>query len=130
MRIFKYLFILKCLENILKHFQKIEQTLINKKKLKYTLNIKKYIYFMHAFFRVTRSENFQRKYKVTISCKKNEILWIKNNDYQYDFKNDTNLPNIGIQLRPNAILRPYQEKSLRKMFGNGRARSGIIVLVS
>ena len=49
---------------------------------------------------------------------------------EYDFKNDTNLPNIGIQLRPNAILRPYQEKSLRKMFGNGRARSGIIVLVS
>merc|ERR1719186_766934 len=27
-----------------------------------------------------------------------------------------------------AILRPYQEKSLRKMFGNGRARSGVIVL--
>lgn len=49
---------------------------------------------------------------------------------EYDFKNDTNLPNIGIQLRPNAILRPYQEKSLRKMFGNGRARSGIIVLVN
>ena len=48
---------------------------------------------------------------------------------EYDFKNDTNLLNIGIQLRPNAILRPYQEKSLRKMFGNGRARSGIIVLV-
>ena len=27
-----------------------------------------------------------------------------------------------------ATLRPYQEKSLRKMFGNGRARSGVIVL--
>lgn len=25
-------------------------------------------------------------------------------------------------------LRPYQEKSLNKMFGNGRGRSGIIVL--
>ena len=25
-------------------------------------------------------------------------------------------------------IRPYQEKSLSKMFGNGRARSGIIVL--
>ena len=25
-------------------------------------------------------------------------------------------------------VRPYQEKSLAKMFGNGRARSGIIVL--
>jgi DNA excision repair protein ERCC-3 len=47
---------------------------------------------------------------------------------EYDFKNDTNIPNIDIHLKPNAVLRPYQEKSLRKMFGNGRARSGIIVL--
>jgi DNA excision repair protein ERCC-3 len=35
---------------------------------------------------------------------------------------------ISIDLRPTALLRPYQEKSLRKMFGNGRARSGVIVL--
>jgi hypothetical protein len=34
----------------------------------------------------------------------------------------------SIDLKPNAVLRPYQEKSLRKMFGNGRARSGVIVL--
>lgn len=47
---------------------------------------------------------------------------------EYDFRNDTNIPNIDIDLRPNATLRPYQEKSLRKMFGNGRARSGIIVM--
>lgn len=47
---------------------------------------------------------------------------------EYDFRNDTNIPNIGIDLKPIAVLRPYQEKSLRKMFGNGRARSGIIVL--
>ena len=33
-----------------------------------------------------------------------------------------------MELRPNCILRPYQEKSLRHMFSNGRARSGIIVL--
>lgn len=31
-------------------------------------------------------------------------------------------------IQPAAVLRPYQEKSLRKMFGNGRARSGVIVL--
>lgn len=37
-------------------------------------------------------------------------------------------PNINIDLKPTAVLRPYQEKSLRKMFGNGRARSGVIVL--
>ncbi|CAF0714328.1 unnamed protein product [Brachionus calyciflorus] len=47
---------------------------------------------------------------------------------EYDFRNDPNIPNIDIALRPNATLRPYQEKALRKMFGNGRARSGIIVL--
>lgn len=36
--------------------------------------------------------------------------------------------NYSIDLKPSAMLRPYQEKSLRKMFGNGRARSGVIVL--
>ncbi|XP_078573566.1 general transcription and DNA repair factor IIH helicase/translocase subunit XPB-like [Branchiostoma floridae x Branchiostoma japonicum] len=47
---------------------------------------------------------------------------------EYDFRNDTRNPDIPIDLKPNTILRPYQEKSLRKMFGNGRARSGVIVL--
>ncbi|XP_037940776.1 general transcription and DNA repair factor IIH helicase subunit XPB [Teleopsis dalmanni] len=47
---------------------------------------------------------------------------------EYDFRNDTNNPDINIDLKPTAVLRPYQEKSLRKMFGNGRARSGVIVL--
>nr|CAG4643033.1 EOG090X01LU [Ilyocryptus agilis] len=47
---------------------------------------------------------------------------------EYDFRNDTHNPDINIDLKPAAILRPYQEKSLRKMFGNGRARSGLIVL--
>jgi hypothetical protein len=36
--------------------------------------------------------------------------------------------SCSIDLKPSAVLRPYQEKSLRKMFGNGRARSGVIVL--
>lgn len=47
---------------------------------------------------------------------------------EYSFREDTVNPNVVINLKPTAILRPYQEKSLRKMFGNGRARSGIIVL--
>lgn len=47
---------------------------------------------------------------------------------EYDFRNDTRNPDINIDLKPAAVLRPYQEKSLRKMFGNGRARSGLIVL--
>lgn len=42
---------------------------------------------------------------------------------EYDFRHDTINPDINIDLKPTAILRPYQEKSLRKMFGNGRARS-------
>ncbi|KAF4520968.1 hypothetical protein B566_EDAN011604 [Ephemera danica] len=47
---------------------------------------------------------------------------------EYDFRNDTVNPDMNIDLKPSAVLRPYQEKSLRKMFGNGRARSGVIVL--
>ena len=47
---------------------------------------------------------------------------------EYDFRNDTVNANLEIDLRPSAQIRPYQEKSLSKMFGNGRAKSGIIVL--
>ncbi|XP_033842277.1 general transcription and DNA repair factor IIH helicase subunit XPB [Periophthalmus magnuspinnatus] len=47
---------------------------------------------------------------------------------EYDFRNDSVNPDINIDLKATAVLRPYQEKSLRKMFGNGRARSGVIVL--
>jgi DNA excision repair protein ERCC-3 len=39
---------------------------------------------------------------------------------EYDFRNDTVNKDINIDLKPAAVLRPYQEKSLRKMFGNGR----------
>ncbi|KAI3945033.1 hypothetical protein MKW92_001085 [Papaver armeniacum] len=47
---------------------------------------------------------------------------------EYDFRNDTVNPNLNMEMKPQAQLRPYQKKSLSKMFGNGRARSGIIVL--
>ncbi|RKP27898.1 DNA repair helicase rad25 [Syncephalis pseudoplumigaleata] len=47
---------------------------------------------------------------------------------EYDFRNDTFNPDLEIDLKPITVIRPYQEKSLSKMFGNGRARSGIIVL--
>jgi len=47
---------------------------------------------------------------------------------EYDFRNDTFNPNLGIDLKPSTKLRPYQELSLRKMFSNSRARSGVIVL--
>lgn len=47
---------------------------------------------------------------------------------EYDFRNDQRNPDLDIDLKPSTQIRPYQEKSLSKMFGNGRARSGIIVL--
>jgi DNA excision repair protein ERCC-3 len=47
---------------------------------------------------------------------------------EYDFKNDTDNPDLLIDLQPKTQIRSYQEKSLSKMFGNGRAKSGIIVL--
>lgn len=47
---------------------------------------------------------------------------------EYDFRNDDRNPPLDIDLKPSTQIRPYQEKSLSKMFGNGRARSGIIVL--
>ncbi|WPH03876.1 Hypothetical protein R9X50_00675900 [Acrodontium crateriforme] len=47
---------------------------------------------------------------------------------EYDFRADMQNPNLDIDLRPNTQIRYYQEHALSKMFGNGRARSGIIVL--
>jgi DNA excision repair protein ERCC-3 len=47
---------------------------------------------------------------------------------EYDFRNDDANANLDIDLKPSAQIRSYQEKSLSKMFGNGRAKSGIIVL--
>lgn len=47
---------------------------------------------------------------------------------EYDFHCDDVNANLEIDLRPNTQIRPYQEKSLSKMFGNGRAKSGVIVL--
>ncbi|KAJ3193009.1 hypothetical protein HK101_005592 [Irineochytrium annulatum] len=47
---------------------------------------------------------------------------------EYDFRNDRSIPELKIDLKATTRLRPYQEKALNKVFGNGRARSGIIVL--
>ena len=40
--------------------------------------------------------------------------------------NHTRVTYIGVL--QGVVLRPFQQKSMSKMFGNGRARSGIIVL--
>lgn len=47
---------------------------------------------------------------------------------EFEFKGDSELALIPMTLRPTTSLRPYQEKSLNKMFSGRRARSGIIVL--
>lgn len=47
---------------------------------------------------------------------------------EYDFKNDEKLAILDIDLKPSCHIRSYQEICLNKMFGNGRSRSGIIVL--
>jgi DNA excision repair protein ERCC-3 len=47
---------------------------------------------------------------------------------EYDFRADTVNPDLDIVLKPGVAHRPYQDKAMAKMFGNGRARSGIVVL--
>ena len=41
---------------------------------------------------------------------------------EYDFQNDKKNPDLVMDLKPTALLRSYQQKSLSKMFSNGRAR--------
>ncbi len=40
---------------------------------------------------------------------------------EYDFRNDSTLAPLDIDLKPITVSRPYQEKCLNKMFGNGYA---------
>lgn len=47
---------------------------------------------------------------------------------EYDFKRDKTIPDLKIELKSTTQIRSYQEQSLSKMFSNGRARSGVIVL--
>ncbi|EMC94129.1 hypothetical protein BAUCODRAFT_221487 [Baudoinia panamericana UAMH 10762] len=47
---------------------------------------------------------------------------------EYDFRADEQNATLDIDLKPQTQIRYYQEHALSKMFGNGRARSGIIVL--
>lgn len=47
---------------------------------------------------------------------------------EYDFHHDPRNRSFRIHLAPSTHLRPYQERCLNKMFGNSRARSGLIVL--
>ncbi|KAA6363214.1 MAG: putative transcription factor TFIIH complex ERCC-3 subunit, partial [Streblomastix strix] len=47
---------------------------------------------------------------------------------EYAFRDDPLSPSLRIDLKFTTTVRNYQEKSLSKMFGGGRAHSGLIVL--
>jgi DNA excision repair protein ERCC-3 len=47
---------------------------------------------------------------------------------EYDFRRDKTTKDLQIEIKSTTVIRDYQEQSLSKMFSNGRARSGIIVL--
>eukprot|EP00127_Corallochytrium_limacisporum_P000580 Clim_evm7s20 gene=Clim_evmTU7s20 len=47
---------------------------------------------------------------------------------EYDFREDKRNPVLYVDIKPTTKLRDYQEKSLSKMFGRGRARSGVVCL--
>jgi DNA excision repair protein ERCC-3 len=46
---------------------------------------------------------------------------------EYDFRHDTINATLDINLKPATVIRPYQETSLSKMFGNGLV--GYILIV-
>lgn len=46
----------------------------------------------------------------------------------YDYKNDTDIPSLAIDLRPHIQVRPYQAEAKEKVIVNGLGKSGIIVL--
>lgn len=80
------------------------------------------------------SQNHDTVYSINIQKSKIEI--VKKQCYQlslplieeYDFKCDKSIPHLEIELKQNTKLREYQNKSLEKVFGMSRARSGVIVL--
>lgn len=86
---------------------------------------------------VTQQQQQKRNVSVSFQVKGEEVEKVKKQAIElgyplmeeYDFKNDQINPNVpSFDLKPHTRIRRYQERSLAKMFGNGRARSGIIVL--
>jgi DNA excision repair protein ERCC-3 len=45
-------------------------------------------------------------------------------DYRHETEEDELRYLLPIELLPTTVIRSYQEKSLSKMFGDGRAHSG------
>lgn len=49
---------------------------------------------------------------------------------EYDFRNDTVNANLDIDLKPSTVIRPYQETSLSKMFGNGYGLGDVFTVMT
>lgn len=49
---------------------------------------------------------------------------------EYDYQNDSINPDIAIELLPHVRHRPYQEKSLTKLLGNGDKSQPVNVIDS
>lgn len=47
---------------------------------------------------------------------------------EYEYRRDARSPDLNMDLLDHVVIRPYQSKSLLKVFGADRARSGMIVL--
>jgi len=62
--------------------------------------------------------------KIKADCQRENLPLIE----EFDFRKDIKTPDLKIELKSTTQVRHYQEQSLSKMFSNGRARSGIIVL--
>mmetsp|Transcript_8002 Transcript_8002/g.16022 ORF Transcript_8002/g.16022 Transcript_8002/m.16022 type:complete len:795 (-) Transcript_8002:1040-3424(-) len=85
---------------------------------------------------MAKGSRIQPKTTVSFQVKGDSVEVVKRRaidlDYplmeEYDFRNDKVNPDVPMDLKPHTRIRRYQERSLSKMFGNGRARSGIIVL--
>ena len=82
---------------------------------------------MHAFeiddakidvllsFRRINADGWQKSQDVKKRCTDLDYPMLE----EYDFRNDTINANLEIDLKPSTVIRPYQETSLSKMFGNG-----------
>ncbi|PHJ22690.1 dna repair helicase [Cystoisospora suis] len=69
------------------------------------------------------SDRVEEVKRLSVECMHRPLL------NEYDFRRDKANKNLSsLLLKPTTKIRYYQERALRKMFSNGRARSGIIVL--
>lgn len=65
--------------------------------------------------------------RLALTNDEDKFKYMLTQEFDFSEENKEN-PNLKIDMRPDANIRPHQEKALNRMFHGGRARSGIIVL--